>query len=230
MRRRRPQPGRPDDDAHRRIALAVALVVCWSPVCRADRACSPTPINTHERHRVLRQQQRHLSPATTCASWACRSARSTRSNRSRSGRRSRSGSTANTRCPPTPRRSILSPTLVTARAIQLTPAYTGGPGDGRRRGHPAGAHRGAGRVGRLARATGEAHRHAAADRARRGQHAGRVHQHRRRQPARPGRQHPRHGDQAVAGVVGARRPQQRHLLARSRTCRCWCRRCRAAPT
>ena len=43
------------------------------------------------------------SSVTTCASSVCRSARSTRSNRSRSGPRSRSGTTASTRCPPTPR-------------------------------------------------------------------------------------------------------------------------------
>ena len=52
---------------------------------------------------------------------------------------------------------------------------------------------------------------AAADRAGRRQHAGRVRQHRRRQPARAGRQHPRHHHQALAGVLGARRSQQRHL-------------------
>ncbi len=99
---------------------------------------------------------------------------------------------------------ILSPTLVTARAIQLTPAYTGGPvmaddavipqdrtavpvewDDFRQQ---------------LEKLTDDA----AADRAGRRQHAGRVHQHRRRQPARPGRQHPRHHHQAVAGVFGAR--------------------------
>ena len=53
---------------------------------------------------------------------------------------------------------ILSPQLVTSRAIQLTPAYTGGPAmaDGaviRQR-----PHSGAGGVRRLARATGETHR------------------------------------------------------------------------
>ena len=41
------------------------------------------------------------SPATTCASWACRWARSKRSNRSQSGSRSGSGSIASTRSPPT---------------------------------------------------------------------------------------------------------------------------------
>ena len=49
--------------------------------------------------------------------------------------------------------AILSPQLVTARAIQLTPPYTGGPTMAGRRGHPAGPHRGAGRVGRPAGAT-----------------------------------------------------------------------------
>ena len=69
---------------------------------------------------------------------------------------------------------ILSPSLVTSRAIQLTPAYTGGPAMARRRGHPAGPHRGSGGVGRPPRATAEAHRNAAAHRAGRRQHAGRV--------------------------------------------------------
>ena len=50
---------------------------------------------------------------------------------------------------------------------------------------------------------------AAADPAGRRQHAGSVRQHRRRQPARPGRDHPGHHHQALAGGFGARRPQQR---------------------
>ena len=77
-------------------------------------------------------------------------------------------------------------------------------GDGRRRRDSAGTHRGSRRVGRRAPAVGEADRHAAAHRTRRGQPAGLVHQHHRRQPARPGRQHPRHRHQAVAGVFGPR--------------------------
>ena len=52
---------------------------------------------------------------------------------------------------------------------------------------------------------------AAAHRAGRGQHARRVRQHHRRQPARAGRQHPRHHHQAVAGAFSARRSQRRHL-------------------
>ena len=67
---------------------------------------------------------------------------------------------------------ILSPQLVTGRAIQLTPAYTAGPDVGRRRGDPAGAHRGAGRVGRHPRPTSAAHRTAAAHQAGRREHAG----------------------------------------------------------
>jgi len=35
---------------------------------------------------------------------------------------------------------ILSPSLVTSRAVQLTPAYTEGPSDGERCDHPARAH------------------------------------------------------------------------------------------
>ena len=43
--------------------------------------------------------------------------------------------------------AILSPTLVTSRAIQLTPAYTGGPVMADDAVIPRGPHRGAGRVG-----------------------------------------------------------------------------------
>ena len=53
---------------------------------------------------------------------------------------------------------ILSPAIVTARVIQLTPAYTGGPQMHDRRSDPRGAHRGPGRMGRLAGATRTAHR------------------------------------------------------------------------
>ena len=67
---------------------------------------------------------------------------------------------------------ILSPQLVTGRAIQLTPAYTSGPTLAERRGDPAVAHRGAGRVGRRARPTSAAERTAAAHRAGRREHAG----------------------------------------------------------
>ena len=48
-----------------------------------------------------------------------------------------------------------------------------------------------------------------------GQPAGRVHQHRRGQPARPGRHRARHRDQAVPGDFGAGRPQHRHLQHRA---------------
>ncbi|BAN29658.1 hypothetical protein MAHJHV61_50420 [Mycobacterium avium subsp. hominissuis] len=43
---------------------------------------------------------------------------------------------------------IMSPNLVAARFIQLTPAYTGGAGAGRRRQHRPGPHRRPGGVGR----------------------------------------------------------------------------------
>ena len=45
--------------------------------------------------------------------------------------------------------AILSPSLVSARAIQLVPAYSGGPKLAAGRDHSAGPHRGARRVGRL---------------------------------------------------------------------------------
>ena len=45
---------------------------------------------------------------------------------------------------------ILSPAIVTARVIQLTPAYTGGPQMHEQRRDPRGAHRGPRRMGRLA--------------------------------------------------------------------------------
>ena len=61
---------------------------------------------------------------------------------------------------------ILSPKLITSRAIQLTPAYTGGPALASGAVIPQGPHRGAGRVRRLAPATAEAHRKPAADPAR----------------------------------------------------------------
>ena len=53
---------------------------------------------------------------------------------------------------------ILSPQLVPVRAIQLTPAYTGGTGARRQRGDPARAHGGTGRVRRLTQATRKARR------------------------------------------------------------------------
>jgi len=52
---------------------------------------------------------------------------STRSSRSPTGSRSRSGTTASTRCLRAANAAILSPTLVTSRALQLTPVFTGGP-------------------------------------------------------------------------------------------------------
>ena len=64
--------------------------------------------------------------------------------------------------------AILSPTLVTARAIQLTPVYTGGPVMARQRGDPARAHRGSGGVGRpSAQQLEKLANESAADRARR---------------------------------------------------------------
>ena len=81
--------------------------------------------------------------------------------------------------------AILSPSLVSARAIQLVPAYSGGPklavGELFRR-----ADRGTHRMGRLPSAAGEAHRVPTADDTRRTECGGRIHQHRRGQPARPG--------------------------------------------
>ncbi len=100
--------------------------------------------------------------------------------------------------------AILSPTLVTARAIQLTPAYTGGPVMADDTVIPQERTAVPVECDHFRAATGEAHGHAAADPTRRRQPAGSVRQHRRRQPARPGRQHPRHRHQAVAGVFGAR--------------------------
>ena len=67
------------------------------------------------------------SPVMTCASAASTSARSKRSNPNQHGSRSPSGTTANIRCPTDAKAVIISPTLVTARAIQLTPPYRGGP-------------------------------------------------------------------------------------------------------
>ena len=54
--------------------------------------------------------------------------------------------------------AILSPSLVSARAIQLVPAYSGGPKLAAGASIPQRAHSGAGRVGRLPPAAGEAHR------------------------------------------------------------------------
>ena len=139
------------------------------------------------------------------------SARSTRSSRKPSASRSRFWYDDKYKVPADAKAVILSPSLVTARAIQLTPAYTGGPGMAGRRRHPAGPHRCSGRVGRLPPAAPKAHRDTATHPTRRGQHAGRFRQHRRRQPTRAGCQHPRHHHQAVPGVFRARRPQQRHL-------------------
>ena len=100
--------------------------------------------------------------------------------------------------------AILSPTLVTARAIQLTPVYTAGPvmpDDAvipqERTAVPVEWDQVRAQLEKLAN-------DAAADRARRGRPAGFAHQHHRRQSARPGRQHPRHRHQAVASVFGAR--------------------------
>ena len=102
--------------------------------------------------------------------------------------------------------------LVTSRAIQLTPAYTGGPtlADGAvipqdRTAVPVEWDDFRDQLQKL-------NDSAAAHRAGRGQPAWRVHQHHRRQSARPGRDHPRHHHQTVAGDFGARRPQQRPVL------------------
>ena len=67
------------------------------------------------------------TPATRSASWASRSERWRRSTRSRTARKSPSRSTAQYPVPADVRAAILSPSLVSARAIQLVPAYSGGP-------------------------------------------------------------------------------------------------------
>ena len=76
------------------------------------------------------------------------------------------------------RAAILSPSLVTARAIQLVPAYSGGPKFADGGIIPAGPHRGSRRVGRSAQAVGEAYRFSAARHPWRNQPGGRIHQHR----------------------------------------------------
>ena len=102
VRRPTSHPGRPDNDAQRadpagrragRDTGRPASVV----LLRTTDSDQP-----HTRRRVLRQQQRDLSPATTFASSACQSAGSTPSSRSPRRSRSRSGTTASTRFRPTP--------------------------------------------------------------------------------------------------------------------------------
>ena len=66
------------------------------------------------------------------------------------------------------RAAILSPSLVSARAIQLVPGVLRRAETRCGRDDSAGPHRGTRRVGRLPAAAGEAHRVAAADDARRG--------------------------------------------------------------
>ena len=62
-----------------------------------------------------------------CASWACRWARSTRSNRSPTRVKVTFWFDRKYKVPADAKAVILSPQLVTGRAIQLTPVYTGGP-------------------------------------------------------------------------------------------------------
>ena len=93
--------------------------------------------------------------------------------------------------------SILSPSLVTARAIQLTPAYTSGAVMRPTRSFRWIVPRCRWNTTNSASSCRNSADIAAAHPARRGQHARSVRQHRRRQPARPGRQHPGHDHQAV---------------------------------
>ncbi len=93
------------------------------------------------------------TPATRSASSASRSARSTRSNPSRDTPKVTFSVDSQYPVPADARAAILSPSLVSARAIQLVPAYSGGPKLAAGADDPAGAHRGAGRVGRLPRSS-----------------------------------------------------------------------------
>lgn len=100
--------------------------------------------------------------------------------------------------------AILSPQLVTGRAIQLTPPYAGGPtmADGtvipqERTVVPV-------EWDDLRAHTSAADRIAAAHPAGRRQHAGCAHQYCRRQPARARRHHPRHHHQTVTSDFGSR--------------------------
>ena len=180
---RRRSRRRPDSD--HRGSLVLTLIAGVIALLRIDCADEP-----HAHHRLLRQHATASSPATRFASSAFPSARSTPSNPSPNGSRSPSGSMTSTQVPADAKAAILSPSLVTARAIQLTPAYTGGPVHDIRCGDPAEPDRGAGGMGRSSPAAAEAHRDIAAHAARRREPAGRVRQHRRGQPARPRRQHP----------------------------------------
>ena len=67
------------------------------------------------------------SSATRCASWGCRSARSTTIEPQPERVKITFWVDDKYKVPAEAKAVILSPTLVTARAIQLTPAYTGGP-------------------------------------------------------------------------------------------------------
>ncbi len=179
---------------------------------RASCWCGPPTRSTAHTSSHTSRTATASSPATTFASSACPSAGSTRSSRSRESVKITFWYDGKYKVPADAKAAILSPTLVTAAGHPAHPRLHRRARDARRRGDPAGAHRGSGGVGRPSQAAGEAHRNAAADRAGRREHAGLGHQHRRRQPARPGRQHPGHRHQAVASVFGPRRPQHRHLL------------------
>ena len=99
--------------------------------------------------------------------------------------------------------AILSPSLVSARAIQLVPAYDGGPK------LAAGAAIPQDRTAvpvewddfrqQLEKLTASLQPHP-----RRAQLRRRAHQQHRGEPARRGRHRPRHGDQAVPGTFGTR--------------------------
>ncbi len=125
-RRRPPGEVRPVNRKRQKPGLAVgagrcSLVAGVAVLLRTSRHRQP-----HERRRLLRQQQRHLrrrrGAHPRCAG--------------RQDRQDRTAARAGQdlvlvdskyKVPADAKAAILSPTLVTARAIQLTPAYTGGP-------------------------------------------------------------------------------------------------------
>ena len=130
--RQRHQRGSRDDE------IATGSIRFWrlpSPCCSSPASslqCEPPTTPREPSWSPTSTTAKAYSPVTTCRSVACRWARSSKSNRSLCGSKISFWFDRKYQVPGNANAAILSPQLVTGRAIQLTPPYTGGPamGDG----------------------------------------------------------------------------------------------------
>ena len=123
---------------------------------RSRRLPALQAADQHHRRRVLPSGARAVSRATRCRSWACRVGSIDKIEPAGDKMKVTFHYDNKYKVPADATASILNPSLVASRTIQLSPPYTGGPVHGGQRGDPDRAHPGAGGVGRPAQPD---HRH-----------------------------------------------------------------------